>query len=209
MATQMSAVTLAGTTGQAYATGLASQLYFGLPLAMVILSLTVVVHACPRLHGASISSVASTCARGRLRRSCSSSGARCRWRHLAAPSVVVDFGWTLLVTVLGSHPMVLYTTVGGVQVARLTSTDVRRRLGMLTAVGILRWHSSARRTQRRCTWRRHRIAEGDRLSVRCAKPIRSGRAYWRPFPMLSYFGRDQEPGSTLPDGETDEARHCC
>src|SRR5437870_10517706 len=43
MATQMSAVTMVGTTGQAYATGLRFvQLYFGLPLAMVILSLTVV-----------------------------------------------------------------------------------------------------------------------------------------------------------------------
>src|SRR4026208_672492 len=43
MATQMSAVTLVGTTGQAYATGLRFvQLYLGLPLAMVILSLTVV-----------------------------------------------------------------------------------------------------------------------------------------------------------------------
>src|SRR5215475_6310794 len=43
MATQMSAVTLVGTTGQAYATGLRFvQLYFGLPLAMVILSMTVV-----------------------------------------------------------------------------------------------------------------------------------------------------------------------
>src|SRR4026208_486580 len=38
MATQMSAVTLVGTTGQAYATGLRFvQLYLGLPLAMVIL----------------------------------------------------------------------------------------------------------------------------------------------------------------------------
>src|SRR5215218_7638385 len=43
MATQMSAVTLVGTTGQAYRTGLRFvQFYFGLPLAMVILSLTVV-----------------------------------------------------------------------------------------------------------------------------------------------------------------------
>src|SRR5438445_13891447 len=42
MATQMSAVTMVGTTGQAYATGLRFvQLYFGLPLAMIILSLTV------------------------------------------------------------------------------------------------------------------------------------------------------------------------
>jgi magnesium-transporting ATPase (P-type) len=43
MATQMSAVTIVGTTGQAYATGLRFiQFYFGLPLAMVLLSLTVV-----------------------------------------------------------------------------------------------------------------------------------------------------------------------
>src|SRR5438034_8664844 len=43
MATQMSAVTLVGTTGQAYLTGLRFiQFYFGLPLAMVILSVVVV-----------------------------------------------------------------------------------------------------------------------------------------------------------------------
>src|SRR6266700_8319455 len=42
MATQMSAVTLVGTTGQAYATGLRFiQFYFGLPLAMILLSMTV------------------------------------------------------------------------------------------------------------------------------------------------------------------------
>src|SRR4026208_1385646 len=43
MATQISAITLVGTTGQADATGLRFvQFYFGLPIAMVILSLTVV-----------------------------------------------------------------------------------------------------------------------------------------------------------------------
>ena len=43
MATQISAITLVGTTGQGYATGLRFvQSYFGLPLAMIILSLTVV-----------------------------------------------------------------------------------------------------------------------------------------------------------------------
>src|SRR5437868_14635322 len=43
MATQMSAVTMVGTTGQAYSTGLRFvQLYLGLPLAMIILSMTVV-----------------------------------------------------------------------------------------------------------------------------------------------------------------------
>ena len=43
MATQMSAITLVGTTGQGYAGGLGLvQMYFGLPLAMIILSVTLV-----------------------------------------------------------------------------------------------------------------------------------------------------------------------
>src|SRR5262250_3645401 len=43
MATQMSAVTIVATTGLGYLTGLRFvQFYFGLPLAMIILSLTVV-----------------------------------------------------------------------------------------------------------------------------------------------------------------------
>src|SRR5436189_5825441 len=51
MATQMSAVTIVGTTGQAYATGLRFiQFYFGLPLAMIILSMTIV----PFFHRANV-----------------------------------------------------------------------------------------------------------------------------------------------------------
>src|ERR1700712_809872 len=43
MATQLSAITLVGTTGQAYSTGLRFiQFYLGLPVAMIVLSLTVV-----------------------------------------------------------------------------------------------------------------------------------------------------------------------
>src|SRR3990170_1297111 len=51
MATQMSAITLVGTTGQAYLTGLRFiQFYFGLPLAMILLSVTVV----PFFHRAKV-----------------------------------------------------------------------------------------------------------------------------------------------------------
>src|SRR6266513_3662546 len=51
MATQMSAVTLVGTTGQAYLTGLRFiQFYFGLPLAMILLSMTAV----PLFHRAKV-----------------------------------------------------------------------------------------------------------------------------------------------------------
>jgi Na+/proline symporter len=43
MATQLSAITLVGTTGQAYGNGMRFvQFYFGLPLAMILLSVTVV-----------------------------------------------------------------------------------------------------------------------------------------------------------------------
>lgn len=43
MATQLSAITLVGTTGQAYADGMRFiQFYYGLPLAMIILCVTVV-----------------------------------------------------------------------------------------------------------------------------------------------------------------------
>ena len=51
MATQLSAITLIGTTGQGYADGMRFiQFYFGLPLAMVILGVTLV----PFLHGAKV-----------------------------------------------------------------------------------------------------------------------------------------------------------
>ena len=51
MATQMSAITLVGTTGQGYTDGLRFvQFYFGLPVAMIILSVTLV----PFFHRAKV-----------------------------------------------------------------------------------------------------------------------------------------------------------
>src|SRR5689334_24313794 len=51
MATQLSAITMIGTTGQAYANGMRFlQNYYALPLAMIILSLTLV----PFFHKANI-----------------------------------------------------------------------------------------------------------------------------------------------------------
>ena len=51
MATQLSAVTMIGTTGQGATDGLRFvQFYFGLPLAMVLLGVTLV----PFLHGARV-----------------------------------------------------------------------------------------------------------------------------------------------------------
>ena len=51
MATQLSAVTMIGTTGQGATDGIRFvQIYFGLPLAMVILGVTIV----PMLHGSGV-----------------------------------------------------------------------------------------------------------------------------------------------------------
>src|SRR3954454_11212129 len=137
MATQMSAVTLVGTTGQAYATGLRFvQLYFGLPLAMVILSLTVVpfftrariytaYEYLERRFDVRTRSLASFLF---LMGRASSLGVT-----LAAPAVVMSaiLGWTLPVTVLViCVPMIVYTTIGGVQA--VAWTDVKQ---MFTVVG--------------------------------------------------------------------------
>ena len=106
MATQMSAVTIVGTTGQAYLTGLRFiQFYFGLPLAMIILSLTVVpfftrarvytaYEYLERRFDVRVRSLASFLF---LMGRAASLGVT-----LAAPSVVMSaiLGWTLPVTVL-------------------------------------------------------------------------------------------------------------
>src|SRR5207249_6889524 len=122
MATQMSAVTIVGTTGQAYTTGLRFiQFYFGLPIAMVILSLTVV----PFFTRARVYTAYEYLERRfdvRTRSLASflflMSRAAALGGALAAPAVVMStvLGWTLPATVLAiCIPMILYTTLGGVQ----------------------------------------------------------------------------------------------
>jgi len=146
MATQMSAVTLVGTTGQAYATGLRFiQFYFGLPLAMIILSLTVV----PFFTRARVYTAYEYLERRFDARTRSLASflflvgrAMSLGVTLAAPAVVMSaiLGWTLPVTVLAiCIPMILYTTIGGVQA--VAWTDVKQMFlvvgGMSAAVGIL------------------------------------------------------------------------
>ena len=61
MATQLSAITLVGTTGQGYRDGLRFvQFYFGLPIAMLILSVTAVpfFYRARRLHRVRVSRAA-------------------------------------------------------------------------------------------------------------------------------------------------------
>ncbi|HJZ72805.1 MAG TPA: sodium:solute symporter [Vicinamibacterales bacterium] len=143
MATQMSAVTIVSTTGLGYLTGLRFvEFYFGLPLAMIILSMTVVpfftrarvytaYEYLERRFDAKTRSLASVVF---LIGRAASLGVT-----LAAPSVVMSaiLGWTLPVTVLViSVPMILYTTLGGVQA--VAWTDVKQMFivvfGMAAAV---------------------------------------------------------------------------
>src|SRR3984893_3294783 len=120
MATQMSAVTMIGTTGLGYASGLRFvQFYFGLPLAMIILSLTVV----PFFTRARVYTAYEYLERRFDVRTRSLASflflmgrAFSLGVTLAAPSVVMSaiLGWTLPVTVLAiSVPMIVYTHKGG------------------------------------------------------------------------------------------------
>jgi len=146
MATQMSAVTLVGTTGQAYQSGLNFiQFYFGLPLAMIILSLTVV----PFFHRAKVYTAYEYLERRFDLRTRTLTSllfllgrAMSLGVTLAAPAVVMStiLGWSLPVTVLAiCVPMIAYTTFGGVQA--VAWTDVKQMFvvvfGMTAAVGIL------------------------------------------------------------------------
>jgi SSS family solute:Na+ symporter len=139
MATQLSAITLIGTTGQGATDGLRFiQFYFGLPIAMVILGVTLV----PFLHGAKVYTAYEYLERRfdpRTRSLTSllfllSRGMSCGV-IISAPAVVLSaiFGWDLTWSVvLVGAPTVLYTVLGGVQA--VTWADVKQ---MVVIVGAL------------------------------------------------------------------------
>jgi SSS family solute:Na+ symporter len=146
MATQMSAVTLVGTTGQAYLTGLRFvQFYFGLPLAMILLSVTVV----PFFHRAKVYTAYEYLERRfdvRVRSLASflflMGRAFSLGVTLAAPAVVMSaiLDWRMPITVLViCVPMIVYTSYGGVQA--VAWTDVKQMFvivaGMAAAVTVL------------------------------------------------------------------------
>ena len=139
MATQLSAVTLIGTTGQGATDGMRFiQFYFGLPLAMVILGVTLV----PLLRGGGIFTAYEYLERrfDPKTRSLTSflflvSRAMSCGTIISAPAVVFSavFGWPLTWTVaLIGIPTVLYTVLGGVQA--VTWADVKQ---MAVIVGAL------------------------------------------------------------------------
>jgi solute:Na+ symporter, SSS family len=137
MATQLSAITLVGTTGQAYADGMRFiQFYFGLPIAMVVLSVTLV----PFFYRSGVYTAYEYLERRfdvKTRTLASvlflfgrsmSTGA-----IISAPAVILSviFHWNLTLTILAiGGPTILYTMLGGVQA--VTWTDVKQ---MVIVVG--------------------------------------------------------------------------
>jgi SSS family transporter len=122
MATQLSAVTMIGTTGQGATAGVGFiQIYFGLPLAMVILGVTIV----PMLHRSGVYTAYEYLERrfdAKTRSLTSllfllSRGMSCG-TIVAAPAVVFSAIWGIPVAwsvALIGVPTVIYTMVGGVQ----------------------------------------------------------------------------------------------
>jgi Na+/proline symporter len=219
MATQLSAVTMIGTTGQAYADGMRFiQFYFALPLAMIILSVTLVPFFYnSRVYTAyeyleqrfdaktrSFTSLLFLLSRGL------SVGA-----VISAPAVVLSLvlGWTLTATALAiTLPAVVYTMFGGVQA--VTWTDVKTMslivggLFVIIAVALLGLPSG--------------VGVGDGLAVAAATgrlrtfdfsfDLSNQYTFWSGtiaalFLFCSYFGSDQSQVQRyLTARSVDEAR---
>ncbi len=220
MATQLSAITMIGTTGQGYTDGFRFiQYYFALPIAMIILSVTLVpffyksgVYTAyeylerrfdPKTR--SLTSLLFLLSRGM------SCGA-----VIAAPAVVLSLvlGWNVTATALAiTLPAVVYTMFGGVQA--VTWTDVKIMLlivGGLFAViiaAVLGFPSG--------------VGVGDGLSIAAATgrlrtfdfsfDLSNQYTFWSGtiaalFLFLSYFGTDQSQVQRyLTARSVDEARH--
>ena len=148
MATQLSAITLIGTTGQGATDGLRFvQFYFGLPVAMVLLGVTLV----PFLHGAKVYTAYEYLERrfDARTRSLTSflfllSRGMSAGTIIAAPSVVLSaiFGWDLTWCVLLiGVPTIVYTVLGGVEA--VAWADVKQMVvivgALLALVTVLIW----------------------------------------------------------------------
>src|SRR5688572_11603389 len=217
MATQLSAITMIGTTGQGATDGMRFiQFYFGLPLAMVILGVTLV----PFLHGAKVYTAYEYLERrfNAPTRSLTaflfllSRGMSCG-TIIAAPAVVFSaiFGWDMLwcVALIGV-PTVIYTMIGGVRA--VAWVDVKQMVlivGALLAVVITLLIKIP-------------VSPADALSVAGAEgrlrafdfsfDLNNTYTFWSgviggTFLMLSYFGTDQSQVQRyLSARSVDEAR---
>jgi len=141
MATQLSAITLVGTTGQAYTDGMRFiQFYYGLPFAMIILCLTVV----PFFHRAQVFTAYEYLEKRfdvKVRTLTSFFFLISRGLGvgtiISAPSIVLSivFGWNLIFTIFAiGMSTTIYTVFGGVQA--VTWTDVKQMFIIFFGMGV-------------------------------------------------------------------------
>ena len=217
MATQLSAITLIGTTGQGATDGLRFvQFYFGLPIAMVLLGVTLV----PFLHGAKVYTAYEYLERrfDPKTRTLTSllfllSRGMSAGTIIAAPSVVLSaiFGWDLTWCVLLiGVPTILYTVLGGVEA--VAWADVKQMVVIVGAlfalVAVLIWRLPVPVDDA------FRIAGATgRLKVfDFSFSLTETYTFWSgilggTFLMLSYFGTDQSQVQRyLAARSVDEAR---
>jgi SSS family solute:Na+ symporter len=217
MATQLSAVTMIGTTGQGATDGMRFiQFYFGLPLAMVILGVTLV----PFLRGAKVYTAYEYLERrfDAKTRSLTAflfliSRALSCGTIMSAPAVVFSaiFGWKIgwCVALIGV-PAVAYTIVGGVQA--VTWVDVKQMIlivgALLAVVVALIVQIPASPSEAL-----HVAGMAGRLRVfDFSFTLKNQYTFWSgiiggTFLMLSYFGTDQSQVQRyLAAKSVDEAR---
>ena len=141
MATQLSAITLVGTTGQAYSDGMRFiQFYYGLPFAMIILCVTVV----PFFHRANVFTAYEYLEKRfdvKVRTLTSFFFLISRGLGvgtiISAPAIVLSivFEWNLIATIFAiGMSTTIYTVFGGVQA--VTWTDVKQMFVIFFGLGI-------------------------------------------------------------------------
>jgi solute:Na+ symporter, SSS family len=218
MATQLSAITLVGTTGKAYADGMKFvQFYFGLPIAMVILSITIV----PFFYRANVYTAyeylerrfdvktRTLAAFTFLMQRALSCGI-----VIAAPSIILSIvlGWDFRLTILViGLPVIAYTMVGGVQA--VTWTDVKQMgvvvLAMAAVIVVLIMGLPVSASEAL-----HVAGAVGRLqAIDTSLDLHTDYTLWSGllgslFLMLSYFGCDQSQVQRyLTAKSVDSARH--
>jgi SSS family transporter len=220
MATQLSAITMIGTTGQGYTDGLRFiQFYFALPLAMIILSITLV----PFFYNSGVYTAYEYLERRFDRKTRSftsllfliSRGLACG-AVVSAPAVVLSMvlGWDLAATsLLITAPAVVYTMFGGVQA--VTWTDVK--IMVLIVIALVAMIAAA------IVGLPAGVGLGDGLSIAAATgrlrtfdfsfDLTNPYTFWSGtiaaiFLFCSYFGTDQSQVQRyLTARSVDEARH--
>jgi len=217
MATQLSAITMVGTTGQGYSDGLRFvQFYFGLPLAMIILSVTAV----PFFHRARVYTAYEYLERRfdlKTRTLTSalfllSRGLSCG-TIISAPAVILSIllGWNLTITVLAiGIPTAIYTMLGGVQA--VTWTDVKQMFLIVFGLGAVMVSLVVGLPDQ--------VGVGDALRVAAATgrlqafdfsfTLSETYTFWSGligglFLMLSYFGCDQSQVQRYLTAKSEEA----